>query len=89
MAVIQRMESVFGSENVSHFAIALFLSIAYACSIGGVATPVTHVGNWLKQFRSEHHQIWYFYNSLKLLFLKQHRHRFCGGWDLQFHSQLS
>lgn len=40
LAVVKQIESDFGRENSKNFSIALMLSIAYACSIGGVATII-------------------------------------------------
>ncbi len=40
MAIISRMEDEFGEEKSHPFTIALMLGIAYACSIGGIATLV-------------------------------------------------
>jgi sodium-dependent dicarboxylate transporter 2/3/5 len=40
LAVIIQMEEKFGREQAHKFAIALMLGIAYACSVGGMATLV-------------------------------------------------
>ena len=40
IAVIQRLETEFGKEKAGKFAVPILLSIAYACSIGGVATLI-------------------------------------------------
>ena len=40
MAIISKLEEEFGKEKISSFSIAILLSVAYACSIGGMATLV-------------------------------------------------
>lgn len=40
LAVITRIESKFGKKETRNFSIGLMISIAYACSIGGIATLV-------------------------------------------------
>ncbi len=40
LAIIGQLEREFGKEKTHPMALALLLSIAYSCSIGGVATPV-------------------------------------------------
>lgn len=40
LAVIIRIEEEFGTEKTSFMTKALMLGIAYACSIGGIATPI-------------------------------------------------
>jgi len=40
MAIILKMEEEFGKDNIHKFSVCLMLGIAYACSIGGVATLV-------------------------------------------------
>ena len=40
MAIILQMEERFGAEDVHKFTVGLMLGIAYACSVGGVATLV-------------------------------------------------
>jgi sodium-dependent dicarboxylate transporter 2/3/5 len=40
MAIIIQMEEKFGEEDTHKFTVALMLGIAYACSMGGVATLV-------------------------------------------------
>lgn len=40
LAVIQKLKAEFGEERSRNFAVPLLLSIAYACSIGGVATLI-------------------------------------------------
>jgi solute carrier family 13 (sodium-dependent dicarboxylate transporter), member 2/3/5 len=40
LAIIYRMESDFDAETTHRFAVALLLGIAYACSLGGIATIV-------------------------------------------------
>ncbi len=40
LAIISRMEANFGEEASHDFAVALMLGIAYACSMGGIATLV-------------------------------------------------
>ena len=40
LAIISRMESQFGEEDSHSFSVALMLGIAYACSMGGIATLV-------------------------------------------------
>lgn len=40
ISIIIKLEEKFGEENLSHFSKALMLSIAYACSIGGIATLI-------------------------------------------------
>ena len=40
IAVIHKLESEFGKEKASNFTVPLLLSIAYACSVGGVATLI-------------------------------------------------
>ncbi len=40
MAIILQMEEEFGRERTHQFSVALMLGIAYACSVGGIATLV-------------------------------------------------
>ena len=40
LAIISRMEVKFGEKESHNFAVALMLGIAYACSMGGIATLV-------------------------------------------------
>jgi solute carrier family 13 (sodium-dependent dicarboxylate transporter), member 2/3/5 len=40
MAVIQKIENEFGQEKTHNFTIILLLSIAYSCTLGGVATLI-------------------------------------------------
>ena len=40
LAIIQKMETEFGDERVKNFSIILMLSIAYSCSLGGIATII-------------------------------------------------
>ncbi len=40
LAVILRLEERLGTEHTHHFTVALLLGIAYACSVGGIATLV-------------------------------------------------
>ena len=40
LAIIQKMETEFGEERVKNFSIILMLSIAYSCSLGGIATII-------------------------------------------------
>ena len=40
MAIISKLEEEFGKEKTGKFSIAVLLGIAYACSIGGMATLV-------------------------------------------------
>jgi len=40
MAIILKMEEEFGKDNIHKFSVCLMLGIAYACSMGGVATLV-------------------------------------------------
>ena len=40
LAIIKKLESEFGIETTKNFSIALMLSIAYSCSIGGIATLI-------------------------------------------------
>ncbi len=40
MAIILQMEEEFGREQTHQFSVALMLGIAYACSVGGIATLV-------------------------------------------------
>ncbi len=40
LAIVLRMEEEFGAEDTKHFSVAIMLGIAYACSVGGVATLV-------------------------------------------------
>jgi len=40
MAIILQLEEEFGREKVHTFSVALMLGIAYACSVGGIATLV-------------------------------------------------
>jgi len=40
MAVIQKIENEFGQEKTHNFSVALLLSIAYSCTLGGVATLI-------------------------------------------------
>ncbi len=39
-SVIGSLEEVYGGNSVSKFGIGLLLAMAYACSIGGISTPV-------------------------------------------------
>lgn len=40
LAIIRKMENEFGVETTKNFSITLMLSIAYACSIGGIGTLI-------------------------------------------------
>jgi sodium-dependent dicarboxylate transporter 2/3/5 len=40
MAIILKMEEEFGKDNIHKFSVCLMLGIAYACSMGGIATLV-------------------------------------------------
>ncbi|MCK7524178.1 MAG: SLC13 family permease [Ignavibacteriales bacterium] len=40
MAVIQKLENEFGQEKTHNFTVTILLSIAYSCSLGGVATLI-------------------------------------------------
>ena len=40
LAIVLRMEEEFGREDTKEFSVAIMLGIAYACSVGGVATLV-------------------------------------------------
>jgi len=40
IAIILKMEEEFGKDNIHKFSVCLMLGIAYACSMGGVATLV-------------------------------------------------
>lgn len=40
LAIIHKMEEEFGREKTENFSITLMLGIAYACSIGGIATLI-------------------------------------------------
>ena len=40
MAVIQKLENEFGLEKTHNFTVTILLSIAYSCSLGGVATLI-------------------------------------------------
>jgi sodium-dependent dicarboxylate transporter 2/3/5 len=40
LAVIQKLESEFGETNIHNYSVILFLSIAYSCTLGGVATLI-------------------------------------------------
>ncbi|RPI66866.1 MAG: SLC13/DASS family transporter, partial [Ignavibacteriales bacterium] len=40
LAIINKMENEFGQESTKNFSITLLLSIAYACSLGGIATLI-------------------------------------------------
>lgn len=40
LSIIQKLEHVNGQEKARHFSIGLLLSIAYGCSLGGIATLV-------------------------------------------------
>jgi sodium-dependent dicarboxylate transporter 2/3/5 len=40
LAIIHKMENEFGEEKTKNFSITLMLSIAYSCSIGGIATLI-------------------------------------------------
>ena len=40
LAIIYKMETVYTEDVTHNFSIALMLGIAYACSVGGVATLV-------------------------------------------------
>lgn len=40
LSIIQKLENVNGKEKARHFTVGLLLSIAYGCSLGGIATLV-------------------------------------------------
>ena len=40
IAIISRMENQFGKESTHNFTLALLLGVAYACTLGGMATLV-------------------------------------------------
>ncbi len=40
LAIVYKMEEEFGKDDTHHFTVALMLGIAYACSVGGIATLV-------------------------------------------------
>jgi sodium-dependent dicarboxylate transporter 2/3/5 len=40
LAIIRKIENEFGEETTKNFSITLLLSIAYACSLGGIATLI-------------------------------------------------
>ncbi|OGU72826.1 MAG: sodium:dicarboxylate symporter [Ignavibacteria bacterium RBG_16_34_14] len=40
LAIIHKMEKEFGEETTKNFSITLMLSLAYACSLGGIATLI-------------------------------------------------
>ncbi len=40
IAIIYKLENEFGKETTKNFSIALMLSLAYACSLGGIATII-------------------------------------------------
>lgn len=40
LAIMHKMESEFGKDKTKNFSITLMLGIAYACSIGGIATLI-------------------------------------------------
>jgi sodium-dependent dicarboxylate transporter 2/3/5 len=40
LAIIHKMENEFGEETTKNFSITLMLSIAYACSLGGIGTLI-------------------------------------------------
>ncbi|MGD8778188.1 MAG: SLC13 family permease [Ignavibacteria bacterium] len=40
LAILYKVEAQFGSDNVKNFAVSLMLGIAYACSVGGIATLI-------------------------------------------------
>lgn len=40
LAVIQKLENQFGLEKTHNFTVALLLSIAYSCTLGGIATLI-------------------------------------------------
>jgi sodium-dependent dicarboxylate transporter 2/3/5 len=40
LAVVQKLENEFGDERIHNFSMILFLSIAYSCTLGGVATLI-------------------------------------------------
>lgn len=40
LAIIHKMENEFGEKTTKNFSITLLLSIAYACSLGGIATLI-------------------------------------------------
>jgi sodium-dependent dicarboxylate transporter 2/3/5 len=40
LAIIQKLENEFGEKRIHSFAVILFLSLAYSCSIGGIATLI-------------------------------------------------
>lgn len=40
LAVIQKLENEFGQEKTHNFTVTILLSIAYSCSLGGVATLI-------------------------------------------------
>ncbi|MGB5287084.1 MAG: SLC13 family permease [Ignavibacteriaceae bacterium] len=40
LAVVQKLEHEFGEKKIHNFSVILFLSIAYSCTLGGVATII-------------------------------------------------
>jgi len=40
LAVVQKLENEFGEKKIHNFSVILFLSIAYSCTLGGVATLI-------------------------------------------------
>jgi sodium-dependent dicarboxylate transporter 2/3/5 len=42
IAIISRMENQFGKESTHNFTLALLLGVAYACTLGGMATLCLH-----------------------------------------------
>jgi sodium-dependent dicarboxylate transporter 2/3/5 len=40
LAVVQKLENEFGQEKTHNFSVTLLLSIAYSCTLGGVATLI-------------------------------------------------
>ena len=40
IAVVQKLENEFGEERIHNFSVILFLSIAYSCTLGGLATLI-------------------------------------------------
>ena len=40
LAIVQKMESEFGEKRIHSFTVILFLSLAYSCSVGGIATLI-------------------------------------------------
>ncbi len=67
LAIILEMENDFGKEDTHAFSVGVMLSIAYACSVGGLATlvgtPPTSRWPGSSRSRSPKRRLWYSANG--------------------------